>query len=167
MMLPILLYFLIFLEALPFPISGNLSSTQSLSLEVPKIDSRSSQHHHLRRTDFRAPPEQVSLEELLANSQAYHQHIVSIQGLITQPELHLNETKLFLDFVFRLSQGNHSIVVYGQHDRTRSAPPISLNLSVEVIGIFWKEQDRKGSTIMNAIEAISVTPYPSSIPEST
>jgi hypothetical protein len=42
-----------------------------------------------------------------------------------------------------------------------------MNQSVEVVGTFFKEQDRKGSTIFNVLEAISVTPYPSSIPKST
>jgi hypothetical protein len=42
-----------------------------------------------------------------------------------------------------------------------------MNQTVEVIGTFWKEQKRNGSLIVNALEAISVTPYPSSIPGST
>jgi len=116
---------------------------------------------------FNTPPQQVSIPDLLRNSQDYHQQLVSVRGLITQPELHLDETELYLDFVFRLSQGNHFIVVYGRHDRTRSAPSIIINHSVEVIGIFWKEQDRKGSLIFNVLEAFSVTPHPSAIPGNT
>ena len=116
---------------------------------------------------FNTAPQQVSITDLLTDSQAYHQKFVSVRGHIIQPELHLDETELYLDFVFRLSQGAHSLVVYGRHDRTQGAPPIIINRSVEVIGTFWKEQDRKGLTIYNALEAFSVTPYPSSIPEST
>jgi len=112
-------------------------------------------------------PRKVSITDLLTNSQNYHQQLVTVRGLITQPELHLDETELYLDFVFRLSQGKHSIVVYGRHDRTRSAPSIIFNHTVEVIGIFWKEQDRNGSLIFNVLEAISVTPYPSPIPGNT
>ncbi len=162
-------YFLISLGSLLSPLPESLSLDHPFPsfppLLVQPIESHLFQDPHLRLIDFRTPPQQVSIEDLLANAQTYHQHLISIQGLITQPELHLDETELFLNFVFRLSQGNDSIVVYGKHDRTRGAPPISLNHSVEVIGIFWKEQDRNGATIINAIEAISVTPYPSSIPE--
>ena len=112
-------------------------------------------------------PQQVSITDLLTNSQTYHRQFVSVRGLIIQPELHLDETELYLDFVFRLSQGSHSLVVYGRHDRTKGAPPIIINHSVEVIGTFWKEQNRKGLAIFNALEAFSVTPYPSSVPGST
>ncbi len=124
--------------------------------------------HNIRHLiTFNTPPQQVSITDLLTNSQDYHQQLVAVRGLITQPELHLDETELYLDFVFRLSQGNHFIVVYGRHDRTRSAPSIIINRTVEVIGIFWKEQDRKGSLIFNVLEAISVTPHPSQIPGTT
>ena len=115
----------------------------------------------------RTPSQHVSIADLLDNSQDYHQQVVSVRGRITQPELHLDDTTLYLDFVFRLSQGTHTIVVYGRHDRTQGAPPIVMNHSVEVIGTFWKEQDRNGAAISNILEAISVTPYPSPIPEST
>jgi hypothetical protein len=116
---------------------------------------------------FSTPPQQVSIADLLGENQAFHQQLVSVRGLITPPELHLDESELYLDFVFRLSQGTHSIIVYGRHDRTQGAPAISMNQTVEVIGTFWKEQKRNGSLIVNALEAISVTPYPSSIPGST
>jgi hypothetical protein len=123
---------------------------------------------HIRHpTTFSTQPRQVSITDLLTNSQDYHQQLVTVQGLITQPELHLDETELYLDFVFRLAQDKDSIVVYGRHDRTRGPPSIIINHTVEVIGIFWKEQDRSGSRIFNALEAISVTPYPSPIPENT
>ena len=121
--------------------------------------------HHPTR--FTTQPQQVSITDLLTNSQDFHQQLVAVRGLITQPELHLDETELYLDFVFRLAHGEHSIVVYGRHDRTRGAPSIIINHMVEVVGIFWKEQDRNGSRIFKVLEAISVTPHPSSIPENT
>lgn len=124
-------------------------------------------YHQMTSVIFSTPPQQVSIADLLGKSQTFHQQLVSIRGLVTQPELHLDESELYLDFVFRLSQGTHSIIVYGRHDRTRGAPAISMNQTVEVIGTFWKEQNRNGSLIINALEAISVTPYPSSIPGST
>ena len=115
----------------------------------------------------RTPPEHLSIPTLLTNAAKYHQQFVAVNGIVTQPELHLDESELFLDFVFRLSQGKDSIIVFGRHDRTLGAPSISMDLSVEVIGIFWKERDRGGSKIIHAIEAFTVSPYPSTIPEST
>ncbi|MDX2348335.1 MAG: hypothetical protein QNK38_05755 [Nitrospirota bacterium] len=165
-------YFFTFIVAVFLVSHGGLSHTQSFSfLELPIKDrhpwASSSNHPTLRLETFNTPPQAVSITDLLTNSQAYHQQLVSVRGRIIQPELHLDETELYLDFVFRLSQGTHSLVVYGRYDRTQGAPPIIMDHSVEVIGTFWKERDRKGLTIFNALEAFSVTPYPSSIPEST
>jgi hypothetical protein len=116
---------------------------------------------------FSTPPQEISIDDLLQHSQDYHQHMVSVRGLVTQPELHMDESELFLDFVFRLSHGQHSLVVYGRHDRTLGAPVISMNRVVQVVGIFWKDRTRKGETIFNALEAVSVTPYPSTVPKHT
>jgi hypothetical protein len=165
-------YFPTFIGTVFLLFHGGLSYDQSFPLmELPIKDlhpwASSGNHPTLRLETFNTPPQPVSITDLLTNSQAYHQQLVSVRGRIIQPELHLDETELYLDFVFRLSQGTHSLVVYGRHDRTQGAPPIIINRSVEVIGTFWKEQDRKGLTIFNALEAFSVTPYPSSIPEST
>ena len=116
---------------------------------------------------FSTSPPQVSILDLLENTSDYHQRRVLIRGLITQPELHLDETELYLDFVFRLEQETQSIIVYGRHDRTLGPPAIRMNQSVEIIGTFFKEQKRNGATIINVLEAISINPYPSSIPKST
>jgi hypothetical protein len=164
-------YFFTFIIALFLVSHGGLSYDQSFSfLELPIKDLHpwafSVNHPTLHLESFNIPPQPVSITDLLTNSQAFHQQLVSVRGHIIQPELHLDETELYLDFVFRLSQGTHSLVVYGRHDRTQGAPPIIINRSVEVIGTFWKEQNRKGLAIFNALEAVSVTPYPSPIPES-
>jgi hypothetical protein len=119
-----------------------------------------------RPTTFNTPPEHVSIANLLNKGTNYHQHLVAVRGLVTQPELHLDESKMFFDFVFRLEDGNQSLVVFGRHDRTQGAPSISLGLSVEVIGVFWKQRLLNESPITNAIEALAVVPYPSLIPES-
>ncbi len=116
---------------------------------------------------FSTSPQPVSISDLLGHSQDYHQQLVSIRGLITQPELHLDETELYFNFVFRLEQGTDSIIVYGRHDRTLGPPAIRMDQFVEVVGTFFKEEERRGTTIFNVLQAISVTPYPSSIPEST
>ena len=165
-------YFFTFIGTVFLLSHGALSHDQSFSfLELPTNDlhqgSSSVHYRTLHFETFNTPPRQVSITDLLTNSQDYHQQFVSVRGRIIQPELHLDETELYLDFVFRLSQGPHSLVVYGRHDRTQGAPPIIINRSVEVIGTFWKEQNRKGLAIFNALEAFSVTPYPSSIPGST
>ena len=79
----------------------------------------------------------------------------------------MDETELYFNFVFRLEQGTDSIIVYGRHDRTLGPPAIHMDQFVEVVGTFFKKQERSGSTIFNVLQATSVTPYPSSIPEST
>ena len=116
---------------------------------------------------FSTLPQPVSIPDLLGHSQNYDQQLVSIRGLITQPELHLDETELYFNFVFRLEQETDSIIVYGRHDRTLGPPAIRMHQFVEVVGTFFKKQERSGSTIFNVLQATSVTPYPSSIPEST
>lgn len=138
------------------------SITINLPYDVPGID-----YHTRDLLRFITSPQQVSITELIANSQDYDQQLVSVQGRVIQPELHLDETELYVDFVFRLTEGNDSIVVFGRHDRTQGALPIIVNHSVEVIGTFLKEETRNGFQISNILEALSVTPYPLSIPEST
>jgi len=114
---------------------------------------------------FTIPPEQVSIARLLSNGAAYHQRLVAVRGLVTQPELHLDDSELFINFVFRLAEGDQSVVVFGRHDRTQGAPSITMDLSVEVIGVFWKERELHESHIFNTIEALAVAPYPPLIPE--
>lgn len=151
---------------------GGLSTNQSFSyFEFTKKDihsrSLTANSRILGLRTFNTPPQQVSITDLLTNGQDYHQLLVSVRGLIIQPELHLDETEMYFDFVFRLSQGTHSIIVYGRHDRTLGPPAIRMNQSVEVIGTFFKEQERNEAMIHNVLESISVVPYPSFIPEST
>lgn len=111
-------------------------------------------------------PEDVSIATLLAHGADYHQQLVRVQGRITQPELHLDESQLFFDFVFRLADAGESLVVFGRHNRTQGAPPISLDRSVEVIGTFWKQRTMHETQVTNTIEAFSMAPYPSLIPDS-
>ncbi len=116
---------------------------------------------------FSTSAQEVSIPELIQNGHQHHQHIISIRGEISQPELHLDTTELYLDFVFRLKQGTDSLVVYGRHDRTLGPPAIQMGSTVIVVGTFFKEQDRNGTLLLNVLEAIEVKPYPSSIPQST
>lgn len=103
---------------------------------------------------------------LLSQPASYHQQLVAVRGVVTQPEMHLTDSELAIRFVFRLAEGEQSIVVFGQHDRTQGSPSISLDLSVEVIGVFWKEREMNASRVFNTIEALTVSPYPSLIPDS-
>lgn len=102
---------------------------------------------------------------LLGQPASYHQQLVAVRGVITQPEMHLDDSELIIHFVFRLAEGEQSIVVFGQHDRTQGSPSISMNLSVEVVGVFWKERELNASHVFNTIEAFTVSPYPSLIPD--
>lgn len=142
-------------------------SAQRLELDLPL--STCSKCRQLsqwsRPSTFTTPPEPVSIASLLNHAADYHQRLVAVRGHVTQPELHLDESELFINFVFRLADGDQSVVVFGRHDRTQGAPSISLDLSVEVIGVFWKERDLNSSQVTNTIEALSVAPYPSLIPE--
>lgn len=108
--------------------------------------------------------EHVSIAKLLSHGEKYHQRLVAVRGVVTQPELHLDDSELIIRFVFRLADGDQSLVIFGHHDRTQGAPSISLDLSVEVIGIFWKERDWNSSHVINTIEALTVSPYPSLVP---
>jgi len=103
---------------------------------------------------------------LLSHPASYHQRLVAVRGVVTQPELHLDDSELALRFVFRLAEGEQSIVIFGQHDRTQGSPSVSLDFSVEVIGVFWKERELNGSHVINTIEAHTVSPYPSLVPDS-
>lgn len=120
----------------------------------------------LTSSTFTTSPEDVSIAILLSHPAAYHQRLVAVRGVVTQPELHLDDSELIIRFVFRLAEGDQSLVIFGQHDRTQGAPSISLNLSVEVVGVFWKERELNASRIFNTIEALSVFPYPSLVPDS-
>ena len=115
---------------------------------------------------FTTSPKSVSIAMLLSQPDSYHQQLVAVRGVVTQPEMHLTDSELAIRFVFRLAEGEQSIVVFGQHDRTQGSPSISLDLSVEVIGVFWKERELNASRVLNTIEALTVSPYPSLIPDS-
>lgn len=119
----------------------------------------------LPSSTFTTSPEPVSIAMLLSHPASYHQRLVAVRGVVTQPEMHLDDSELAIRFVFRLAEGEQSIVIFGQHDRTQGSPSISLDLSVEVIGVFWKERELNASLVFNTIEALTVSPYPSLVPD--
>ena len=146
-----------------FPLEASLEgivSVPSTSRLLWPLSSR------LTSSTFTTSPEPVSIAMLLSQPASYHQQLVAVRGVVTQPEMHLNDSELAIRFVFRLAEGEQSIIVFGQHDRTQGSPSISLDLSVEVIGVFWKERELNASRVLNTIEALTVSPYPSLIPDS-
>jgi len=146
----------------PFVFPGFPVALKSFSLphDTPE-------HPAFERSGLGSAPQPVSIATLLRSGKRYHRQRIVVRGIITQPELHLDESELFFDFVFRLSDEEESIIVFGQHDRTLGPPVIVTDRSVEVIGVFWKRRDLKGSSLTNILEALTVSPYPPSIPDST
>lgn len=110
-------------------------------------------------------PTPVSLPTLLNHAKDFHQKMIVIHGIIKQPELHLDDTHLRLHFVFRLTEEESFITVFGVHDRTKGPPAISMDLQVEVVGRFFHERELNSFKVTNTMEAISVTPYPSNDPD--
>lgn len=110
--------------------------------------------------EIQQPPspqaEQVSLHQLLDQRDRFHGKLISIQGMVRQPELHVDSTSLFIDFVFVLREGSNSIIVYGKHDRTQGDIQIQMGRTVVVTGIFWKERLSQGIRLENNVEATSV-----------
>ena len=109
----------------------------------------------------------VSIKHLLEFPQLFHKKMVTVRGTIAQPEMHLDDTELFFDFVFLLMEGENSLVVFGQHDRTQGGSPIAMGNTVQVTGIFWKDRIAHDYHFKNNLEALTVTPYPSLTPNRT
>ena len=122
--------------------------------------------HSFSRT-FTTQHDPTTIQRVLSQTKKYHRRQVTLTGVITQPELHLDDSKLYIDFVFRLQEGSHSLVVFGRHDRTQGPLPISLHQSVRVEGIFWETLERNGAQLTQVLEAKALFPYPSLIPDNT
>ena len=109
----------------------------------------------------------VTIQTLLSNPSRYHQQSIRVRGTVTQPELHVDDTGLFLNFVFVLRDADDSLVVFGRHDRTQGNVPITTDGQVEVTGIFWKDRVAHDYHFQNNLEALRVTTFPSLIPDAT
>jgi hypothetical protein len=101
---------------------------------------------------------------LLEQRDTFHKKVIRLQGIISQPELHVDSTSLFIDFVFVLRDGPQSLIVFGKHDRTQGDIQIQMGRKVEVIGVFWKERLAQGIRLENNVEATSVKFSPALIP---
>jgi hypothetical protein len=106
------------------------------------------------------PAESVSIAQLLSDPSQYHRKIIKVRGTVTQPELHVDESGLFIRFVFVLKEAENTLIVFGHHDRTQGNIQIEMNETVEVVGIFWKERTANDHQFRNNLEAITVTNYP-------
>ena len=111
--------------------------------------------------------ELVSIAQLLSSPSRYHRETVKVRGIVTQPELHIDETGLFIRFVFVLKDSQHTLVVFGHHDRTQGNLQIETAEKVEVMGVFWKERTANNHHFQNNLEAITVSKYPPLHPEAT
>ena len=109
--------------------------------------------------------ETLTIPKLLQTPSQYHQKLIRIRGTVTRLELHLDDSKHFINFVFYLKTGSDRILVFGRHDRTRGDIQMTTGRTVEVEGIFWKEREANGHKLLNNVEAQRVTFYPSLTPD--
>ena len=107
----------------------------------------------------------VTIPKLLQTPSRYHQKRIRIRGTVTRLELHLDDSKHFINFVFYLKTGSDRVLVFGRHDRTRGDIQMTTGRTVEVEGIFWKEREANGYRQLNNVEAQRVTFYPPLTPD--
>lgn len=107
----------------------------------------------------------VTIPKLLRTPSQYHQKPIRIRGTVTRLELHLDDSKHFINFVFYLKTGADRVLVFGRHDRTRGDIQMTTGRTVEVEGIFWKEREANGHRLFNNVEARRVTFYPPLTPD--
>ena len=91
--------------------------------------------------------------------------MIRIRGTVTRLELHLDDSKHFIDFVFYLKKGPDRVLVFGRHDRTAGDIQMTTGRTVEVEGIFWQEREANGYRLLNNIEASRVTFHPPLTPD--
>ena len=137
---------------------------------VCMYDGRALRHMHVTRSwpgpRLSDSGEFVTIATLLSDPSHFHLETVTVRGTVTQPELHVDETGLFIDFVFVLRDGKDSIIVFGRHDRTQGNIQIVTDQRVEVTGKFWKDRTAQGFQFQNNIEAFTVMMYPPLSPDS-
>ena len=107
----------------------------------------------------------LPIVDLLATPDTYHEQIIVVRGTVTRLELHLDESTLFIDYVFWLKDREHRILVFGQHDRTTGDIQMVTDGRVEVRGLFWRERFVDGYRLENNLEAQQVRFFPSVNPD--
>ena len=107
----------------------------------------------------------VTIPQLLQTPSRYHQKQVRVRGTVTRLELHLDDSKHFINFVFHLKNGPDRVLVFGRHDRTAGDIQMTTGRTVQVEGIFWQEREANGYRFLNNIEATRVTFHPALTPD--
>jgi len=107
----------------------------------------------------------VTIQQLLQTPSRYHQKQIRVRGTVTRLELHLDDSKHFIDFVFYLKKEPDRVLVFGRHDRTAGDIQMTTGHTVEVEGIFWQEREANGFRLSNNIEATRVTFHPPLTPD--
>ena len=107
----------------------------------------------------------VTIRQLLQTPNQYHQKQIRVRGTVTRLELHLDDSKHFINFVFYLKKGPNRVLVFGRHDRTAGDIQMTTGRTVEVEGIFWQERESNGFKLLNNIEATRVTFHPALTPD--
>ena len=107
----------------------------------------------------------ITIPQLLQTPSQYHQRLIRIRGTVTRLELHLDDSKHFINFVFHLKTGPDRVLVFGRHDRTAGDIQMTTGRTVEVQGIFWQEREANGHRLFNNIEANRVTFHPPLTPD--
>ena len=107
----------------------------------------------------------VTIPKLLQTPSRYHQKQIRVRGTVTRLELHLDDSKHFIDFVFWLKKEPDRVLVFGRHDRTAGDIQMTTGRTVEVEGIFWEEREANGYRLLNNIEATRVRFHPPLTPD--
>ena len=105
-------------------------------------------------------PVAISIKDLLATPENFDHQFVIVRGIVTRLELHVDESRLFIDYVFWLKDGKHRVLVFGHHDRTKGDIQTVTDRMVEVRGFFWKERFVNGFRLENNLEAQQVEFFP-------
>ncbi len=138
------------------PLSGSLADSWSEKSNFPEVIVQD-----LKPTS--GPPQNIPvlpIVDILANPDTYHEQIILVRGTVTRLELHVDESTLFIDYVFWLKDGKHRLLVFGQHDRTTGDIQMVTDERVEVLGLFWRERFVDGYRLENNLEAQQVRFFP-------
>lgn len=128
-------------------------------------DGYSRSPHFLQLIDNKRFIEIVTIQQLLQTPSRYHQKQIRVRGTVTRLELHLDDSKHFINFVFYLKKDPDRVLVFGRHDRTAGDIQMTTGRTVEVEGIFWQEREANGHRFLNNIEATRVTFHPALTPD--
>ena len=140
--------------------AGSLEKRQYSAAQVVQLDRRNMiQKPTLDRGNL------ASISEVLRDPKYYHQTVIRLRGTVTRLELHLDDTRHFIDFVFFLAEGKQRLLVFGRHDRTKGDIQLTSDRMIEVQGLFWQERFANGHRFENNLEAQDIRFYPPLLPD--